>query len=261
MYGSNFFNTMVLNTFNGVTAVGAGGLFCGLFISNPGKTGVAGNEVQGAWDTRQQINFGAPYETELTMNIANQNDLLWNTATSDAGTARFIGIFDSAVPGSGNMWLYGELAVHLDIKANQQPSVYAGEVMYMASGNFTRVFQTRMLNLLRGQNINGFTPYWALFDGDPEETGGELTGGGYVRPEISFNAPTQQAGGQMMISNTSDLRFPSPTTPWGLWAWDGIRNAQTGGDIVLKTQNMVPEILQKNYVPIVYAGEYRTALN
>jgi len=194
------------------------------------------------------------------MNIRNVNDLLWAIAPSDVGTARFIGIFDSAVPGSGNMWLFGELTIPLEIRANQQPSIYAGDILYFSSGTFADAFQTRILNLLRGTNIPALAPHLALFDGNPQSGGGELSGGAYDRPAIAFNSPVAQPGGQMQIQNTAITRFPAPTTTWGLWAWDTIMDTDTGADMLIVMQNPNPETLQKNYVPMVNAGDYRVAI-
>lgn len=260
MFATDFFGTKVLNTFNGTTALAQPRYYCGLFLSNPGKSGVTGNEIAYAGYTRPEITFIAPYADNNAINIRNSNDLLWGVAPSDVGIATHIGIFDSAISGSGNMWLFGELTLPLEIRANQQPSIYAGDVIYFITGNFSDTFKTRILNLMRGTNIPGFTPHLALFDGDPEAAGGELAGGSYARPEITFNAPSAQIGGQMQIQNTNLVRFPAPSTPWGLWAWDGIMDAIAGGNLVIKMPNPTPEILQKNYVPMVNPSDYKVAV-
>ena len=159
------------------------------------------------------------------------------------------------------MLLYGELTAPLEIRARQQPSIYEGDVLYFILGDSSIWFKTRVLNLLRGEPLEGFVPHLALFDGDPEGTGTELSGASYARPDVEFSVPVEQVGGQSQIENTSVLRFPSPTTTWGNWAWDGLMTAPIGGNLVFKSQNPIPEILQRNYVPQVPAGEYKVEVN
>jgi len=261
MFASHFFESRILNTFNGITAVGAGNLFIALFMSNPGNTGLQGIEVNYSGYARQPIAFGVPYDESGGIGVKNTDALLWNPAPSDVGQARFIGIFDSATVGSGNMYLYGELTVPLDIRAGQQPSIYTGDVLYFIHGDFSRHFMTAILNVLRNQNLNGFAPHMCLFDGDPEGTGIELSGGSYARPAINFGAPVVQVGNQTQIENTNIVRFPSPTTTWGTWAWSGIRDAASGGNLITKLPNAFTEVIHPNYVPQLGVGDCRISLN
>ena len=159
------------------------------------------------------------------------------------------------------MLLYGELAMPLDVRAGQQPSIYEGDVLYFLLGDGSTWFKTQVLNLLRGEPLSGFVPHLALFDGNPDGTGQELSGASYARPAVSFSSPIEVSGGPSQISNTGVIRFPSPTTVWGSWAWDGLMTAETGGEVVFISQNPIPEILQRNYVPQVPAGEYKVEVN
>jgi len=159
------------------------------------------------------------------------------------------------------MWLYGELSIPLDIKAEQQPSIYEGDILYWFVGAFSTSFKTKVAGLLKGDTISGFTPYLALFNGDPEDAGGELSGGAYARQAMVFSAPSEQTGGQMMIQNSDPIKFPSPTNEWGNWAYTGMRNAETGGDLILKAVNPNPEVLKKNYVPSVDVNKFRVMMN
>jgi len=261
MFATHFFEARILNTFNNATAIGIGGLYVGLFMSNPTDTGISGVEVNYTGYARQPLAFSIPYEESGGIGVRNTDDLLWQPAPVDVGTARFVGIYDSATIGTGNMVLYGELTVPLEIRANQQPSIYEGDILYYIQGDFTGSFMTKIMNVLRGENLPGFEPYMALFDGDPEDSGIELSGGNYMRPAIMFGAPAVQVGGHSQIRNTNLVRFPSPTSVWGNWAWSGIRDAEMGGDVVTKLANPFPELLQKNYVPQIKIGDCRVALN
>ncbi len=261
MYATNYFETQVLNTFNNTTFVAPSELYVALFLSNPTETGIAGNEVNYTGYTRVKVTFTSPYAESGGIGIKNNTDLLWNKSPADVGQARYIGIYDSQAIGSGNMLLYGELTIPLDIKANQQPSIYTGDILYYATGNFSTYFKTKIMNTLRSENLQGFSPYIALFDGDPEGSGAELTGGAYARVKIDFSSPSEQTGGQMLIQNTSALRFPSPTSVWGNWVYDGLKDGETSGNLILKSKNPVPEVIQKNYVPSIEVGEYKIMIN
>jgi hypothetical protein len=261
MYATNYFETGVLNAFNGVTFSAPSSLYIALFLSNPSETGTAGAETNYPEYTRQPITFTPPYAESGGIGVKNAANILWNASSVDGGQIQFIGILDSNVIGAGNMLLYGQLTDPMTIRAGQQPSIYAGDVLYYSTGNFSVWFKTAMLNVLRGQNLMGFSPYLALFNGNPEQSGAELAGGAYARPVIVFNAPAEQASGQTLIQNSLDVTFPSPTSPWGVWGYDGIMDNSLNGNLITKFQNPAPENILKNYVPFVNAGDYKVALH
>jgi len=241
-------------------------LFVGLFLSNPTNTGAAGTELSYSGYARQPITFSEPSATTLPsiqvqggLSIHNTETITWESAPSAAGTVRFIGIFDSAV--GGNMLLYGELAVPLAIGSDQQPSILGQDIIYFAIGDSSLLFKTQILNLLRGETMPGSTPHLALFSGDPENAGVELSGPSYARATATFGAPAVQVGGQSQIANTNFIQFPIPLAAWGNWAWDGVMSAATGGVLLFKFQNPNPEIVHRNYVPQVHIGEYRLEVN
>ena len=71
------------------------------------------------------------------------------------------------------------------------------------------------------------TVYLALYTSDPTDadTGTEVSGGGYARQAVSFNAAS---GGS--ASNSSDITFPQATADWGTITHIGLRDASTGGN-------------------------------
>jgi len=261
MFATHFFENMILNTFRDMTAVGIGNLFVGLFVTSPTDTGSAGLEVAYTGYARQPVSFTIPYEESGGIGIRNTTDMIWAAAPADVGIVRYVGVFDTQTIGAGNMLLYGELNIPLDVRAGQQPSIYEGEMLYFALGAYSVRLKTDMLNVLRGQNLNGFNPFMALFDGDPEGAGVELSGGAYARPALTFGAPAIQVGGHTLISNTSVARFPMPTTPWGNWAYQGIMDAPTGGNLLVSSINPRPEVIQRGYVPVVPVANARVSLH
>jgi hypothetical protein len=162
MYSTNYFGTKVMNTFRGTTASAATALYCALLMADPGPNGAGVVEANYVGYARQAISFSAPYQDNTisggVMAVKSGADLVWETTPSDAGTVTHIAIYDSAVVGSGNMWLFADLAVPLPLLANRKPSLSAGDILYYAEGDFTKAFQTKLLNLLRGSSIAGFVP-------------------------------------------------------------------------------------------------------
>lgn len=77
------------------------------------------------------------------------------------------------------------------------------------------------------------TVYLALYTTNPtpNDTGQEVSGGGYVRKAITFTAPTAE-GGKQTIKNTAEIQFPVAESDWGTITHIGIRTAATGGDLI-----------------------------
>jgi len=71
------------------------------------------------------------------------------------------------------------------------------------------------------------TVYVALYTSDPTDadTGTEVSGGGYARQTVTFNAAS---GGS--ASNAGDITFPQATADWGTITHIGLRDAATGGN-------------------------------
>ena len=86
------------------------------------------------------------------------------------------------------------------------------------------------------KNISQGSPanlYLALYLSNPTDadTGTEVTGGGYIRQQITFGQISQNAG-RATISNTTKVEFPPATTAWGIVSYFAIRDAATGGNLL-----------------------------
>jgi hypothetical protein len=88
---------------------------------------------------------------------------------------------------------------------------------------------TAELNTGRGTPMPAWTPYLALFLGDPMAGGAEVVGGSYARQPLTFAAPVARAGGGAYMLNTNTVNFPTPTATWGSPAWMAVMDASTGG--------------------------------
>lgn len=97
--------------------------------------------------------------------------------------------------------------------------------------------ETATLNyFLRNQAVAQPTSVWlALYISDPTDadTGTEVSGGGYARKQVTFGAPTQ-VGGKAVVSNNQKVEFDIATTDWGTIPYWGIRDAATGGNLLVR---------------------------
>lgn len=85
------------------------------------------------------------------------------------------------------------------------------------------------------------TVYVGLFLNDPTEddTGTEVSGGGYARQPATFSAPV--AGS---TSNNSDIEFPVAATNWGTITHLGIYDAVSGGNLLYHGPFTVSKVIQ-----------------
>ena len=86
-------------------------------------------------------------------------------------------------------------------------------------------------HLLRNQ---AYTPpatvYVALYTSDPTDadTGTEVSGGSYARQAAGLSAASGGAS-----SNAADITFPTATADWGTITHVGLRDALTGGNLLM----------------------------
>lgn len=258
MYATNEMERKFLETMRGVNLPANSSFFIGLFLSNPGEAG-AGVEITYPGYERKPITFTPPAEQSGGIGIKNDKKIDFPESDADAGTVTHIGIFDSRV--GGTMLLYGQLTEELPVQAKQTPVLLEGEVIYYMLGNLTNAYKTKFLNYFRGQPISGFTTHCSLFNGDPEDGGGELSGDNYARVPIAFDAPTESASGQMEMASTGDIAFNRPTSAWGTWTYTVFYDALTSGNPAWKQKLPEEQPLMRGYMPWIKASEIKVAIN
>ena len=257
-YWTDYAETHILNTFRGTTAVAPTTMYLGLFLSNPGEVG-GGTELSYAGYERRPIAFTVPTESSLGVTMTNSSDITFPRCNQTAGNVTYIGIFDSQV--SGNMWAYNKIEGEpLIVDADVTPLFKAETIIFESRGNFSKIMKTRMLNLMRGVNLDGFTPYFAPYNGNPESGGAELSGLGYARTLLSYSAPQEQVSGQMMISN-GNVTSSIPGETWGTWSFTAIMDAVASGDCVAYIEANTPQIVGKNRVFDIATGDLPILLN
>ena len=241
---TDFFEKKVLNTMLGTTAQAPSAVYVALYMSDPTETGTMGTEVAYSGYARQVVSFSSPSTVGSGVKCSNIGDVIFPMPPSAAGTVTYAAIMDSLT--GGNMLIYSELNNPISLSAEMTPKFSAGDiVLNMDSGNMSSEFKAKVLNLMRGTNIVGFTPYFAMYNGDPAASGSELSGGGYSRILLSFSNPAEQASGHMQISNTNTGTSSAAESNWGTWSYGAIMDAETSGNIVwykanTASHNMVP---------------------
>ena len=259
MYATNYFETAILNVMKGITLTAPSKVYVGLYISNPTETGAAGTEVSYSGYTRKQITFSEPAPESGGIGIKNDGQITFPTSLINAGTVTYIGIHDSLV--AGNMLAYGKLTEELVIGENEAPVLLPQEIVYYLTGNMSTSFKTKVLNVLRGQSISGVSPYFALFNGNPDSGGAELSGDNYARVALTFSNPSEAESGQMEIMNTNASNFNRPTTDWGTWNYSAIYSQASNGEALWVAQRNPAKEIKKGYMPTIAESAIKLAIN
>lgn len=100
--------------------------------------------------------------------------------------------------------------------------------------------------------------YVALFTSDPTDagTGTEVSGGGYARQSVTFNAPSN---GQ--VTNAADILFPVATASWGTVTHVGIYDAATGGNLLFSGALTTSKTISANDQLKIAAGSLSISLD
>ncbi len=241
-FATNYTEENFLNVLKGTTFSAPTSLYIGLYTANPTDAGIQTNEIYYTGYTRKQITFDAPVLS--TFNgvsqwcIKNSAEITFPTtpANMTAITATYVGISDSSTRQGGHMLLYGSLERNLTIVGDEAPVFVKGEVIFYTSGNLSDVYKKKYLNAFRGTSITGFTPYMALWHGNPETNGSKELGGSgtnYARVPFSFSAISPN-GDKSQMQNASEFAFARASTDWAQQDLTHrvIYDAKTGGNPV-----------------------------
>lgn len=233
MYATNYFEEIMLNLPRGISASAPTTVYLALFLNDPGDPG-GGTEVSYSGYARQPISFSAPASSGNGYAMQNSEALTYAEATVSVGNVSHVGVMDSL--SGGNMYLYGQLDEVLAISSGIAPVVRAGAVKWIWSGKMANAYKIKCMNILRGTNCAGFTPYLALCNGNPEDSGAEFSGNAYERAVFAFAAPSQQSGGACLITNSTRIESPVATGTWGRLTHIAVYDSQSNGEPYLIDQ-------------------------
>ena len=257
---TNFLETTILNTMRGQAATAPAGVYVALFLSNPGESGTGGTEVGYSGYARQAVSFGAPVEDGAATKISNTAEIVFPTPMGAGGVATHAAIMSAAT--GGNALAYRELTNPVTLANEVSPRFFVGEiVLSISGGNLDPAFKAKILNYFRGTSIAGFSPYLAMYDGDPASGGAELAGAGYARLPLTLSAPAEQPNGQALSMNTNSAQSAPANVNWGGWAYGVIMDALTGGDRVWVKQNAGVYVMTNGARADIQSGQISVALN
>lgn len=100
--------------------------------------------------------------------------------------------------------------------------------------SMTSYAEEKILNILRGETIQGFTDvYVALFTSETGDDGRgvEVVGGNYSRQKVTFNEPIKTSTFSQM-SNDIEVDFGVATENWGLITNVGIYDSEKDGGMI-----------------------------
>jgi hypothetical protein len=259
MYACDYLENGILNALRGVTFAAPAKCYLALYLNDPGESGTAGTEVSYTGYKRMEIDFSAPADSNGGIGVQNLTDITFPTPVSAAGTITHIGVMDSLT--GGNMLARGELVEPLIIGAEEPPVFLAGDVLFYLTGNLSKAWKTKVLNILRGNSIQGITPYFSLWNGSPESSGSELSGDNYQRVPLTFGAPTEQTSGQIIARSSQAAAFPRPSTAWGTWTYSALYSAETSGEPVYIKPLTESVELKRGYMPTIAEGAVEVGIN
>lgn len=257
---TNTFETYVLSVLLGTTTSAPAKVYAALFLSSPTETGTAGTEASYSGYARQEITLDTPTADGTTVSTANTNQIIFPTPSTSSGTVVYAAICDAA--SGGNVLVYKALASQIVLTSETSPRFNVGEiVLTLAAGDADPVFKTSILNFLRGTDLTGVTPYLAMFNGDPNAAGAELSGSGYARLALVFGSPAEQVGGQMQTSNTNSVQSAAASANWGSYAYGVVMSASTGGTRLFYKQNSASYPMNNGAQVYLTANSVNIAVN
>lgn len=258
MYATDFFETKMLNLARGQSCTAPAKMYLALFLNDPGDVGT-GTEVTYSGYSRQEIVFTAPATDGTGMSMSNSVAITFSTAQVSVGNATHVGIMDSLT--SGNMYLYGQLGSPISIDAGVAPVVRANAMKWIWTGKLSNAYKTKIMNILRGTNCDGFIPYLALCNGSPESGGAEFAGNGYARVQMAFAAPSAQSGGAMMITNSARVESPVATGTWGQMSYVALYDALSGGTPFVIDVSSANVLMNSGKSVVYQPGTFNISIN
>lgn len=260
MFATKYFENAILNAARGQSFTAPTNLFLALYLSNPGETGTEGTEVSYPGYQRQAITFTVPAAMNSGIGIQNQTQIIFPTPAVALGNVTHLGILDSQI--GGNMLLYGQFDNPLSIDAQEAPVVAKGEAQWWWGQNsdMSHAYQVITLNILRGTSMLGFQPYFAMFGGNPETGGAELSGDGYARIPITFTAPDALLSGQSFVANAAQLFTERAPVSWGNFSYFVVMDASASGQPWYYRERS-PREIRCGVTVIVEPGELRVTAN
>lgn len=259
MYLTNYAERAFLNTFLGITWAAPITIYVGLFLSNPTDTGTSGVEISYTGYQRQMVNFGEPVSVLKTTTIKNTNSIIFPKSNKEVGTITYAGYFDAQI--GGNMLAYAQLTESMAVGIDEAPTILIEEISLAFTQDLSQAYKRKLLSIFRGISVPGFNPYIALFRGDPDTGGAEISGPQYARQRLNFTTPTEGLTGYSEISLNEQVIFPKPPEEWGIMNHLVIYDAEINGEPVYSKARTTDVTLKKGHTIIFQSGAIKVSVN
>lgn len=203
-------------------------------ISDDGDTYT---ELSGTNYARYEIDPSTDISAVSDGAIVNTQNIIFNTANSQWGIAKYIAVISSGTIGSGNIYFWSELnqAKFIDISAIFR--ILTGELDISLSGAFGLYLRNNILDwIFHGNALSSPAGIWV---GVGTNIGGQNASmsepvAGYNRISIPFGDFTQTANGQYSIDQL--LLFTASGANWGTLTHVGLFDAATNGNLLYALQ-------------------------
>jgi hypothetical protein len=197
--------------------------------AEPGGNGYQRKEVSNTSGT------GGEWTTPSTQVVNNINDIVWDAATGNHGTAQSIALYDS--PNNGNAWFYFPLQQPKLIEAGDAMRVPAGALsLEFLPDLFSNLIKNQLLAWILGGNAMNTIP--TLYFGyttsscSPTAAGTEPSGNGYQRVSVVNNTGNFAPSATGDKTNNVAITFPEATGNQGTAVNVAIWSAATGGTYI-----------------------------
>lgn len=263
IYASNYFESKIAGLLLGGAGISAPStLYVALFASNPGESGTEGTEISYTGYERMPVTFTGPTQSSSGLSMQNESAITFAESPSSTNPVKYVGIFDE----SNNMWLYGELTTQLVIQSGVSPVFQPEALKWTFSGSLSDYYRRKIMNVLIARDdVSAFSPYLALFNGNPNNTGLELQGTNYARMAIAFQlSEVQPASGALQYENDSEITSPTAGPGgWGTLTNIGIMDNEVGGNVfaVMSLRNNATYSITYGDVIGFHAGDLTFSIN
>lgn len=178
---------------------------------------------------------GGEWTTATTQIIQNVNDIVWDVATGNHGTAQSIALYDS--PNNGNAWFYFPLQQPKLIESGDAMRVPAGALsLEFLPDLFSNLIKNQLLNwILGGVAMNTIpTLYFGYTTSSCTATtpGTEPSGNGYQRVGVVNNTGNFAPSATGEKTNNVAITWPEATGAQGTAVNVAIFSAATGGTYI-----------------------------
>lgn len=236
---TNYGASQIMNFIFGGVPMNIPGFWYAAYTLGTSTPAAIGSEPGGGGYERKAIantsGTGGEWTVATTQIKHNTNDIIWDAATSNHGTAQSIVLYDS--PNNGNAWFYFPLQQPKLIETGDAMRVPAGALsLEFLTGLFSNLVKNQLLNAIVGGVAMNTIPqiyFGYTTSACTDATAGtEPTGNGYQRVGVNNNTGMFAPAATGNKTNALDITFPEATGNQGQAVNVAAWSAATGGTYI-----------------------------